>query len=1061
MFANSFQLQNAHMAPGTDVFLDRCYGFSPTSCVNSLTSGTADAKSTLFPGAPGWFTRQGSIWPASKACELFEEWNDEELRAIWSEVADTLLQDVLHQNVGHLSLITVRKEDDLAKGYSGLPRLHEAVMAHSHIWWHNLMHIALGHGFADDLQGYIRMWNCLFRTNLCGSPHGSAWKLFQHISFDTPSMSTQTKRLSERLSIAYMSHLSLTPCERRERSLPRTIAFDDVLLRTSFPHAGIWAYSAECRPRSITIWIFGARDCEEGMLVRGGHFEDVAGLLSDTESVDLHLFGNVEPFGLPCGKLVQVSTHPQHQGGVPNGRSPDLVIFAHAGLDYHTMLQMQEITGMESSPTNGSKFHKTEAPVFIFTSRCEAEAYSVDSTLQAHKTPALFGPIRNLFSGAAADINLRFDDHGWIVAARGVKLQGVVPRSPLSDKAILTHSSPTLAEQDAVQHLDGHHWHRGTPAFWGILDLKFDPNSEIKDRVKVLEAGEGNTSRFSGFGARVKEAFISEYKQVQDKLNRTLLIENKRVFHDSVTKHGYEHILPRQGIWAREYTSTLPQDIIDGLQLQPGSTCMLKLCNRCRGAGCIPVGVCDLPDTLKRVLEPPPEINASPMLAEGLSSHPSCMSLDEHCQHWWSNECPYFIAEECCSSIPISKQGLAYDGTMRVSFSLHRDHTCYDQRFQMDTDNLRILRRSYIDFDDDEVQQLRAQIVSSLWLSARRFDTWSNPAPKKEKFLHIQWHGGYWKLPEKDTDSDDLRGRIISKASQGTRPVRRSHLLEVFSALGDCFEQVFGAPELSFSEVLKRYEQFPVFASFTVARLSYVPQSSNPARVDHLLNQAKQKLTESVGRPRSVVEAYILRLQGVSEMLAGKLKTAAGIFEEALRIMPTNATAMYLLGMCQLDLGEWNEAIALMRRSLALDPDFKSPYVNIGFGCIKLQMWDEAIRMSREGLDRHCTMAHLHYNMGMGYYMQAAGAETDAGIGNAWDTRHQALTALCSARDQLRLNRREGVQRGLQPMKPSRKHTSSLWTKADDTRVAALEDPAAKLMLPRCCSGWKFYGFRP
>ena len=38
----------------------------------------------------------------------------------------------------------------------------------------------------------------------------------------------------------------------------------------------------------------------------------------------------------------------------------------------------------------------------------------------------------------------------------------------------------------------------------------------------------------------------------------------------------------------------------------------------------------------------------------------------------WSNECPLFVAERCCHSVPVQAGGQDFDATMRVSFVLHR-----------------------------------------------------------------------------------------------------------------------------------------------------------------------------------------------------------------------------------------------------------------------------------------------------------------------------------------------------------------------------------------------------
>eukprot|EP00933_Yihiella_yeosuensis_P038121 TRINITY_DN3207_c0_g2_i1.p1 TRINITY_DN3207_c0_g2~~TRINITY_DN3207_c0_g2_i1.p1 ORF type:complete len:114 (-),score=19.41 TRINITY_DN3207_c0_g2_i1:212-502(-) len=48
-------------------------------------------------------------------------------------------------------------------------------------------------------------------------------------------------------------------------------------------------------------------------------------------------------------------------------------------------------------------------------------------------------------------------------------------------------------------------------AFWGICDIKYDPRLPKQDRVRVLELGDGRSSRFSHHGRAIKEKFDAGY----------------------------------------------------------------------------------------------------------------------------------------------------------------------------------------------------------------------------------------------------------------------------------------------------------------------------------------------------------------------------------------------------------------------------------------------------------------------------------------------------------------------------------------------------------------------
>eukprot|EP00435_Cladocopium_sp_Y103_P051971 s2939_g16.t1 len=94
------------------------------------------------------------------------------------------------------------------------------------------------------------------------------------------------------------------------------------------------------------------------------------------------------------------------------------------------------------------------------------------------------------------------------------------------------------------------------------------------------------------------------------------------------------------------------------------------------------------------------------------------------------------------------------------------------------------------------------------------------PGDLRPGTLTIQWLGGYWKLPAEDLTSKDLSGKIISKARQGTAPVEKSHLHEVYVALGDAVQLVFTNAGLSPQTLLRRYPKINELGAFIAARLA-------------------------------------------------------------------------------------------------------------------------------------------------------------------------------------------------------------------------------------------------
>merc|ERR1740122_819472 len=91
--------------------------------------------------------------------------------------------------------------------------------------------------------------------------------------------------------------------------------------------------------------------------------------------------------------------------------------------------------------------------------------------------------------------------------------------------------------------------------FWGICDLKYDPRRPEKDRVKVLELGDGRASRFSHDGAVIKERFSRRYYMDQTPIRCQVMVENKRFTHDKFVECGLSHLVPKQVHYPRRYES--------------------------------------------------------------------------------------------------------------------------------------------------------------------------------------------------------------------------------------------------------------------------------------------------------------------------------------------------------------------------------------------------------------------------------------------------------------------------------------------------------------------------
>lgn len=637
------------------------------------------------------------------------------------------------------------------------------------------------------------------------------------------------------------------------------------------------------------------------------------------------------------------------------------------------------------------------------------------------------------YSALNGDPSSEYDDNGWFYVIKGME---------------------SLTE---VHHITT--WHKDKPKdnfqevnktlanFWGIIDLKYDPSKPVNERVKVLETGDGRSSRFSNAGAEIPVRFRNKYKLDESAQSgkHAVVSANKKLTHDLMQRYGYEHLVPRQACCARVYDPDLARRIIAELGVGLEELVVLKLCNRSRAAGVLPVPAEGLDGVLREILQPPANFQAwlRQQLAMGkaatLDIEWGC--YEEQLRHWWSNECPYFVAEQFCTSMFTEIDGKLYDGTMRVAFAIHR-------------------------------KPKRPGVPNNDPISPKT--GYDNPlleyTPPAEE-LEVDWIGGYWKLPKEDIDSINIRASVISAAKSGTAHVAREHLHEVYAAMGDSVQQLFGGSEPSPSMLTERYSDQPELATYLTARLAIAMRDLS--RVRMALKLAASVVTQAGDGPvKRSAESFLNRGYGILEAQTPPFKWAAAreYFAESVEMLPTNAASLYLLGMAELELGKTEEAANLMCKSLILDLDFKAPYVNLGVAYIRLRKFDDAIDVSEAGLKRHPESPQCHYHIGVACYHKVVHLESTMGR-NAPDTLKEIERLRKKALDELMMSRDsdEGQRLVYRGLRGGPGKVDSPWLDADDDMVDALKrsrssssHAAGRLVLIELPEkiGWRFFGWR-
>lgn len=912
------------------------------------------------------------------------------------------------------------------------------------------------------------LYRTVFASETGGYPH---LPVVHHMIWTVWMLGNINPLVSHR---CYLQHLSLKPLERKRCSYARTIAFTEAIAEQSMN--SLYHSIAKTAPKELrrklsqrVVWIFGATDACEGELARRGYFED-AGVFKgkDSSAMSIYLiWPGTETNGFagewPRGKTVQVHTATYDDVANSQVPVPSMIFFFNAGLGTLEPQGYQEVVPRLILALE----HRVIPPPFVFlTCRNEAEVKMERALLDvlgcagvwpSEKDELRIRHLRNLYSGMAGNPDIECDDNGWITGFIHPKfeerraelneyqknpellLQKVSAKLAVGGETVIPSDSATVSVDG-----DNDKMPKSPVTFWGILDLKYDPNLPPEQRVKVLETGDGRASRFSGYGAHIKDAVQSEMK-MQDTIRRAVMVENKKLYHDIILENGYTHIRPDQEAFPKAYSEDLARQIIARFKLQQDDLCVLKLVNRARGAGVIPVAVPDLDDALKELLQPPGDLEAwFKKQPSDWARRVSWGCFEEQVRHWWSNECPCFVVEQFCQSISTEKNGMLFDGTMRVGFALLREDKDRLPPGWVESEGGPV----YVGFEsevsaDAEVPDYSKQVLHP----------WGDPRPWLGLFRHgsmalrIHWLGGYWKLPLKEVDSPDLRDRIVSVAKQGTAPVPLQQLHEVYAMLGDMVPVTFNTQDMSHNSLLKRYKEFPELGAFITTRLACSMRMRDKMKSLDIMRLAQSHISKRSGQPKDLAISYIERNLAVFEAGHGKWAAAAEGWRKSLAAMPCNATTRYLMGLFHLEEKNPEACIQSIEQSLLLDPDFKAPYACLGVAHLQLQNFTEAAQISEAGLKRHPGTVPASYNLGaakfgMAVQLSARLADPDTEITRLQVLRVAALENLTYARDN--------------------KSKEQAWTDDDDRMIEALYDEMSDLgneKLP--CDGWRLVNWRP
>jgi len=790
-------------------------------------------------------------------------------------------------------------------------------------------------------------------------------------------------------------HARLPREERLLRSWARCLAFAQVSLGVQ-GKVGVRKGTVD---RPFQIWVFGGENVmqEEVDLAQRGYFADTN--FVDRTPTEVVIFGDA------FGSLTRAGADQEEAPGSFTWTSqtyagvdqrleyfgkPDLVALFHPRKRF-----------LAVSPHAKHAFDvvgRANVPVVISIRRTLSAGEMDSLSIKLHnaedfKAPAFLlpdcqtvCPLRCPFSAAGVrDCGLPFlsftadardpdprrscDDNGWILAVRGM-VEGISALGCVQDflaDLIDTDSTSVITEpEDKIR-----------PVSWGIVDIKYDPRRPIGDRMKVLETGDGSISKMSLDGKDVHERLESRYhtSNTENSKKYQLVTKDKLLTHLYMEDNQCGFIVPKQAFFGRHYDDGLANRIIERLKIGDDKCAevVLKLCNLSRSCGVIRVRKQDLDKKLKQLLEPKSDHDLETWFKEGLEIEESDKfgpgevvdgkgSEDETQRHWWANECPIFVAESFCSSMPVTAtnrdESELYDGTLRVLFAMSR----------------RRPRRA--------------------------------PGPSEPSDLEVEFCGGYWKLPKETRSSDNLQLSFISDAKTKTATVQPEDLHEVCAQLSDSLQCLFGGESPTAKQLVRlagksgfddQDLEKDLEAYFTAKLL--MQGLPSPYSDSAFASDSADLASAATGRSKQVL-SFIHRCRGCLELKMA-VKTKAKVlkaeehqkkalehFERAVQVWPTNANALFFRGYAAF---WWDdhcqrkpslEAIKDLRRSRLLDPDFRQPLKNLGIAYIQLGQYQKAIDVSKAFMKRHSSGSAL--NLGAAYYHLALELHRDLKLNARW-----------------------------------------------------------------------------
>lgn len=561
----------------------------------------------------------------------------------------------------------------------------------------------------------------------------------------------------------------------------------------------------------------------------------------------------------------------------------------------------------------------------------------------------------------------------WSEGARPVSFQKVVEREP-----IIFWDDLEARESHWVglcnEPLDASE--KQSAVFWGICDLKYDPTQPEGSRVKVLELGDGRASRFSHASGLSKKIFDSAYKLDKSPMRRGVMVDNKRYTHDVFVNCGLDFLRPKQFAYPRRYEPGLAARITSDLKVPQNGAVVLKLVNRARGAGVVVSPVPELDRILQQLLRLPTGKELLHWFDEreewALRDLVPQDVLEEQKIHYWSNECPCFLAEELCHSHPVA---------------VHRKSS-----------------------DAANLGDSAGEVASAEGQSPDYFDGTLRVVfalCRVEGRLRIDWLGGYWKLPPGKLSGnvfascdtlEAVRSSIVSSFNseeKRTARIANDELLDVYATLGPALIKVFEAGDVNLKLLVFTYEDDPDFRAFLLCRHSSVVRSYARDIANRALDHADRvKRSQTVrSLPQQVVDSYILRTKGVNSALRRDWARALSFLKDATTKMPTNATALYLHGIVLQEMDQLAEAVVYFRRSFALDPDFRSPLISLGTCWLQLGQFRKSIEASELCLYLQPDAPVAHFNYGQAIYqlLQSNGKFTEEETKNMKEKARNAL----------------------------------------------------------------------